>query len=181
MPGWLSWLSICLWPRSWSWGLGIEPHVIFISLLRGESASPSPSTLPLCSCSLTLSQVNKFFKIFNKKIIKRTVKLLNVNLDIYCQNICEHFRSQKESILKVHLLGIKPIFFESWQNGVLAKAWIWNNDYTGIKNPQVPASFYHKRKTRVFGKNAEFKTIVFLWEFNLFCLKQHSYFAAIWK
>ena len=26
-PGWLSWWSVCLWIRSWSWSPGIKPHV----------------------------------------------------------------------------------------------------------------------------------------------------------
>ena len=39
-PGWLSWLSICLQLRSWSWSSGIEPWVLGSSpasgsLLRG--------------------------------------------------------------------------------------------------------------------------------------------------
>ena len=61
-PGWLSWLSVCLWRRSWFQGPGIEPCM---GLPVGkEPASPSPAVLSLActhshSLSLALSQINK--------------------------------------------------------------------------------------------------------------------------
>lgn len=63
-PGWLTWLSICLWHRSWSWHPGIKPYIP--NLLSGESTSPSPFDPPLCSgsflfpLSLSFSQMNNF-------------------------------------------------------------------------------------------------------------------------
>ena len=54
-PGWLSQMGICLLPRSWSRGPGIEPHIYSCSLVRGESASPSPSAAPLSAALLVLS------------------------------------------------------------------------------------------------------------------------------
>ena len=50
-PGWLSWLSICLWFRSWSQGPGIEPRV----------GLPAQQSLSLPFLSLALSQINKIF------------------------------------------------------------------------------------------------------------------------
>ena len=61
-PGWLSWLSACLWLRSWPQGPWIKPRIS--SLLGWESASPSPSVLSL---ALALSQVNTLKNIFKKK------------------------------------------------------------------------------------------------------------------
>ena len=58
MPGWLRWLGICLWLRSWSRGPGIE---LGSSLFSTGSASP-PTPSP-CSCSLSLSN-----KVLKKKI-----------------------------------------------------------------------------------------------------------------
>ena len=51
---WLSQLSVCLWPRSWSRGPGIEPYGT--SLLHQEPAFLSPSaTPPACALSRALS------------------------------------------------------------------------------------------------------------------------------
>lgn len=79
-------------------------------------------------------------------------------------------RLKKKSLLKVclletkvRLLETKTQLLEPQYNEVLAVAWIWGSDYTGIMNPELPACFYHRRKTRVFGKNAESNTVFFLW------------------
>ena len=57
VPGWLCWLGIWLWLTSWSWGPGIEPHIV-------ESASLSSShCLPIHIdlCSLSFKQMIIFF------------------------------------------------------------------------------------------------------------------------
>ena len=70
VPGWLSWLGICIHLRSGSrdpgvpgsWNQG-QPSG---SLLSRKPASPSASPSDCCSpflCYLTLSQINKKYKI----------------------------------------------------------------------------------------------------------------------
>ena len=59
VPGWLSWLSICLQLRSWSQYPGIKPHIGLSAQWRAcFSFSPC---LPLCLLvlSLSLCQINK--------------------------------------------------------------------------------------------------------------------------
>ena len=66
MPGRLSWLSVCLWLRSWSQGPGISPASG--SPLSGEPTLPSLSTphpLPLKhehALFLSPTQINKILK-----------------------------------------------------------------------------------------------------------------------
>ena len=62
-PGWLSWLSICLWLRSLCWGPGI--------MLNRESPRPFPFALLLLLYSLSLSQINNKYNLFLK--IKKIV------------------------------------------------------------------------------------------------------------
>ena len=54
-PERLSWLSICLWFRSWSQGLGIEPHVRL--LIQQTLLLPLPLP-PACAHALFLCQIN---------------------------------------------------------------------------------------------------------------------------
>ena len=54
--GWLSWLSICLQLRSWSWGPVFKPQVVPPS---GKPAPPSAIPHCLCSVAVTLCQTNK--------------------------------------------------------------------------------------------------------------------------
>ena len=76
LPGWLSWLNICLQFRSWTQGPGIKPHV---GLLAQQGVSPSaPSAPPLCSCSFSLSLSVKWInKIFLK--FKKFISMLGLN------------------------------------------------------------------------------------------------------
>ena len=69
-PGWLNQLSVCLHPRSWSQGPGIEP-CIRLPAQRGVHFSLSLSlSAPLVLSSL--SQINKIFKKFLIKKLRKT-------------------------------------------------------------------------------------------------------------
>lgn len=80
-------------------------------------------------------------------MLKRVVKLLNVNFDIYCQAICEFVGRQKEICPKCLPPWNQSLYpWTSVEWGV----WIWGSGYRGIKNPD------HKKTTIIFGKNVEF-------------------------
>ena len=66
MPEWLSWWSVCLQLRSWSWGPGTEPSIGL--LLSRESVSSSPSDTSPCSCVLSHSISNRWIKSLKKSI-----------------------------------------------------------------------------------------------------------------
>ena len=50
VPGWLSWLTVCLWLGSWSQGPGIKPHMGLPTQWRVHF-----SLSPVCLCLLALS------------------------------------------------------------------------------------------------------------------------------
>ena len=76
VPGWLSWLSDCLWLRSWSQGPRIELSVMSSSQLSGESASPSPSaSTPACALSLSHSPT----KYFNRNKINQYMRNMDID------------------------------------------------------------------------------------------------------
>ena len=73
-PGWLSWLSACLWLRSWSGGPGIEPHVRFPAPWGTYLLLPLlPAHALSHSASLTLSN----------KINKSSLKITNSTISLY--------------------------------------------------------------------------------------------------
>ena len=112
VPGWLSWLSIWLQLRSWSWGPGIE--LTSDSLLGEESASPSPSAHPYCLCFLSLcslSQINKLF-IFKKFIYLR-------DRECGCMSVRRSRGRGREKLKQTVLsaepnMGLQPKTLRSW-------------------------------------------------------------------
>ena len=63
MPEWLSWLSICLWHRSWPQGPGLEP-CIQLPAQGGSLLLPLPLPLSLPLLMLSHKSINKiFFKV----------------------------------------------------------------------------------------------------------------------
>lgn len=101
--GWFSGLSVCLWLRYRSQGHGIEPS----SLISGESASPSPSAPPPCSCFLSLifkkqnkndDQVHWVIQIVSMwNYLKCSVLLVNYfsNFEIYSSIYHENQKTNK--------------------------------------------------------------------------------------
>ena len=95
MPEWLSWFGICLQLRSQSQGPGIQPRIR--PLLRGKTASPSPSAYhsPCFVCTLSLLSYKSYFL---KKITREytTVLYLSKNPHISGPTQCKHvlFKSQ---------------------------------------------------------------------------------------
>ena len=65
LGGWLSWLGVCLWLRSWSQGPGMDSSCIRLPARGGSLLLLLPLPLPgLCSLSLShsVSQINKILK-----------------------------------------------------------------------------------------------------------------------
>ena len=100
VPGWLSWLSMCLWLRSWSHGSWVwAPHWALCWQFRAWSLLGSVSLSLSLACSHSVS-----FSLKNKYTFKKILKTTNtLHFCIFqLENICILFYRIASSI--------------SWQN-----------------------------------------------------------------
>ena len=124
MPGWLSWLTVCLWLRSWSWGPRIEPYV-FLPAQQGVCFS-----LSLCPSPFVLSQIKSFKKIILKKcmvlcfsfiilfccyfyeslVLWRQI-IMFARADVYVTNQRRHWRCLRR---EVKIFVSKAVFIILW-------------------------------------------------------------------
>ena len=121
VPGWLIWLSVWLWLRSWCYGSWVwAPHWALSCQLRVCLGFCLPLSMSL-PCSLSLSQVNKPLK---KKVCV---------CGCVCVCVCLDLKTEQISVICACVLSISIIVV--LQNDLMSTwkrvGW-WSRDWTGL-------------------------------------------------